>query len=70
MDDNEKFRRCIKAPLTQGTGTLHCIVYGRTVRSCEDCAFSTRERPLYLRKMGITEYNRISGETRFTFWRT
>jgi hypothetical protein len=54
MDDNEKFSRCINAPMIHGKDALYCVVYGRTVGSCEDCAFSTSARPLQLQGRAMT----------------
>ena len=54
MDNDEKHRRCINAPMIQGKGALYCKVYGRTVGSCEDCAFSTSVRPWHLQSREIT----------------
>jgi len=54
MDNREAIRRCAAAPMIKGKRTNYCVVYGRTVRNCKDCAFSTLVRPKYLRKMGIT----------------
>lgn len=48
MDDNEKKRRCEKAfnksidPEAYTLEGKNCKVYGRTVRTCNDCAFFTK----------------------------
>ena len=41
MDKDEKTQRCWNAPTTQRGKILSCIVYGRRVRGCYDCAFGS-----------------------------
>jgi hypothetical protein len=57
MNPTEKERRCVaawdiayaKIP-AYSLETPMCKVYGRNVGHCEDCAFSTTIRPMYLRE--------------------
>ena len=53
MDNGEKYTRCFNAETIENNlGNLRCIVYGRNVESCEDCALSMLLRPEMLRKRG------------------
>ena len=60
MNITEKKRRCVaagdiayaKIP-AYSLETPMCKVYGRNIGGCDDCAFSTTCRPIYLRKRDI-----------------
>lgn len=60
MNTTEKERRCTVAwEIAYGKipayslETPMCKVYGRNIGGCDDCAFSTTCRPIYLRERDI-----------------
>lgn len=51
MFDFEKKNRCDAITPNPRNGVPGCVVYGRNIGGCADCAFSTLARPAVLKAM-------------------